>query len=112
MKLPKYQNAEVDKDKIIQENKDKAGIYMWKNTLNDKQYIGSAVDLSNRLSKYYSTSYMENELNRGNSHIYRALLKNGYSNFSLTILEYCEPEKCIEREDYYLCSLPHEYNIL
>ena len=21
-------------------------------------------------------------------------------------------EKCIEREDYYLCSLPHEYNIL
>ena len=24
----------------------------------------------------------------------------------------CEPEQCIEREDYYLCSLPHEYNIL
>ena len=21
-------------------------------------------------------------------------------------------EKCLEREDYYLCSLPHEYNIL
>ena len=29
-----------------------------------------------------------------------------------TILEYCNKEKCIEREDYYLCSLPHEYNIL
>jgi group I intron endonuclease len=85
---------------------------MWKNLINDKQYIGSAIDLSNRLSFYYSTTYMENALTRSNSHIYRALLKNGYSNFSLTILEYCSPEQCIEREDYYLCSLPHEYNIL
>jgi len=85
---------------------------MWKNLIYDKQYIGSAIDLSKRLEKYFSTAYMENELNRGHSHIYRALLKNGYSNFSLTILEYCELEQCIEREDYYLCSLPHEYNIL
>ena len=55
---------------------------------------------------------MEDALTRGNSHIYRALLKNGHANFSLTILEYCSPEQCIEKEDYYLCSLPHEYNIL
>ena len=61
--------------------------------MNGKQYIGSAVDLSNRLSNYYSTAYMEDALKRSNSHIYRALLKNGYSNFELTILEYCEPEK-------------------
>jgi len=54
---------------------------------------------------------MEDALKRGISHIYRALLKNGHSKFSLTILEYCEPEQCIQREDYYLCSLPHEYNI-
>ena len=68
--------------------------------------------MSKRLSSYYSTTYMEDALKRSNSHIYRALLKNGYSNFSLTILDYCSPEQCIEREDYYLCSLPHEYNIL
>ena len=70
---------------------------------------------------------MEDALKKSNSHIYRALLKNGYSNFSLTatvvgppwngggpqpILEYCSPEQCIEREDFYLCSLPHEYNLL
>jgi len=85
---------------------------MWKNNINNKRYIGSAIDLSNRLSDYYSTAYMENALNRSNSHIYRALLKNGYKNFSITILEYCSPEQCIEREDFYLSSLPHEYNIL
>jgi len=105
-----YSNAEADKDLILKENTNKSGIYMWKNIINDKQYIGSAIDLSKRLSFYYSTTYMEDALTRSNSHIYRALLKNGYENFSLTILEYCFPEKCIERED--LSSLPHEYNIL
>ena len=107
-----YSNAESDKALILKENQNKSGIYKWTNLINDKQYIGSAVDLSNRLSDYYSTTYMEDALKRSNSHIYRALLKNGYENFSLTIIEYCEPEQCIERENYYLCSLPHEYNIL
>jgi len=43
--------------------------------------------------------------------IYRALLKYDYPNFSLTILEYCEPEKCLEREAYYWKLLKPEYNI-
>ena len=30
----------------------------------------------------------------------------------LLLLSSCEPEKCIEREDYYLSYLKHEYNIL
>ena len=44
--------------------------------------------------------------------IYRSVLKNGYSNFSLNILEYCSPEKAIEREQYYLDFLKPGYNIL
>jgi len=40
-----------------------------------------------------------------------ALLKHDYCNFSLTILEYCEAEQCLEREDLYLSSLKPEYNI-
>jgi group I intron endonuclease len=55
---------------------------------------------------------MEDALTRGLSHIYRALLKNGHENFSLTIFEYCEPEQCLEREDFYLSTEKHEYNIL
>ena len=112
MKLPKYHNADICKDQILSENKNKSGIYMWKNLINDKCYIGSAVDLYIRLSFYYSTKAMENSLKNSNSHIYSALLKNGYENFSLTILEYCSPEKCIEREDFYLSTEKHEYNIL
>lgn len=42
----------------------------------------------------------------------KALLKYGYSNFQLDILEYCEGSNLIEREQYYLDLLKPEYNIL
>jgi len=50
-----YPNAEAEKATILlrfAENNNKSGIYMWKNIINlrsCKQYIGSAVDLPNRL---------------------------------------------------------------
>jgi group I intron endonuclease len=55
---------------------------------------------------------MKNYLKNYQSHIFNAILKYGRDNFSLTILEYCEPEKCVEREDFYLLSENPEYNIL
>jgi hypothetical protein len=54
---------------------------------------------------------MENYLKNSQSYIYRALLKNGHSKFSLTILEYCDKEKCLSRENYYLKAFNPEYNI-
>jgi len=106
-----YPNSDTCKEKILSDNQNKAGIYKWTNRINGKQYIGSSINLSERLSSYYSTTYMEDALKRGISHIYRALLKNGHSKFSLEILEYCSPDKCLEREDLYLSSLKPEYNI-
>jgi len=44
--------------------------------------------------------------------MYRSLLKNGYSNFRLEILEYCEVTLLLEREQYYLYRFNPEYNIL
>jgi group I intron endonuclease len=44
--------------------------------------------------------------------IYKALLKYGYSNFSLEILEYCKKSEVIRREQYYLELLKPEYNVL
>jgi group I intron endonuclease len=40
------------------------------------------------------------------------LVKYGYSNFRLEILEYCESEDVVAREQYYLDLLKPEYNIL
>ena len=42
----------------------------------------------------------------------RALLKHGYSNFTLEIIEYCEPSDVIDREQFYLDLLCPEYNVL
>ena len=44
--------------------------------------------------------------------IYKALIKHGYSNFSLEIIEYCEPSLAVSREQYYLDLLKPEYNVL
>jgi group I intron endonuclease len=45
-------------------------------------------------------------------YIYRSLLKHGYSNFGLEILEYCSSGKLIEKEKYYIKLLNPEYNII
>jgi hypothetical protein len=42
----------------------------------------------------------------------RALLKYGFSNFSLEILEFCEIEELLKREQYYLDNLKPQYNIV
>jgi group I intron endonuclease len=43
--------------------------------------------------------------------INKALLKYGYSNFSLHILEYCDKNSCIDREQFYMDLFQPEYNI-
>lgn len=44
--------------------------------------------------------------------ICKALKKYGHSNFSLEILEYCEPKDAIKKEQDYLDLLEPNYNIL
>ena len=55
-----------------------------------KCYVGSALDLSKRLKNYFNVCYLKIEIRVSKSLIYRALLKYGYNNFKLEILEYCE----------------------
>ena len=44
--------------------------------------------------------------------ICKALLKYGYSNFSITILEFCDKDDCLKKEQQYIDLLSPEYNIL
>jgi hypothetical protein len=113
-----YENADTDKMDIFQDNKGKTGVYMWYNKKSGKSYVGSSIDLSIRFSSYYSLPYL---IRRNSSYICNALFKDGYSQFSLTILEYIDirnipkdqiKELILEREQYYLNSLKPSYNIL
>ena len=70
--------------------------------------MGSGLDLSKRIGDYYK----KRELNRNPRPIHAALLKYGYENFKLEILEYCKADELVVREQYYLDLIKPEYNIL
>ncbi len=103
-----WDNSDTQKLEILLENRGKSGIYMWTNLENGKFYLGSAKNLETRLKAYYNVNHLARETNR---YINRALLKWGYSSFSLTILEYCSVNDLIKREQYYLDQLNPQYNI-
>lgn len=105
-----YLNADLEKATIIKQNKSKSGIYRWVNVINNKNYIGSSVNLGRRFKEYYNYSHISKV--KRNFPIHSALLKYGYSSFKLEILEYCESNTLIKREQYYLDNLKPEYNVL
>jgi len=103
-----YSNADTDKVQILAENRKKVCVYLWINNENGNKYVGSSVNLSVRMYTYYSLR----SLAKSNRPIDRALLKYGFSKFSLYILEYCTSENVLEREQYYLDLIKPEYNIV
>ena len=63
----------------------KRGVYLWTNNINGHQYIGSAMDLSARLSDYFTKSYIKAQSKRGSA-ISLAIAKYGYAEFTLQVL--------------------------
>ena len=109
--LKVYINAFSQKKEVIKDNLNKSGIYRWINIINGSSYVGSSVNLGKRFGQYFSPGFLKTKTSSQRSKIYNALLKNGTSNFRLEILEYCDKEFCIERENFYLVLLKPLYNI-
>jgi hypothetical protein len=99
-----------------------AGVYLWTNKLNGKCYVGSTNNVRRRLGEYLNPVRLVAELARGESIIYKAMLKHGYKSFTFTILELVvfteglipeEKAKVLEAcEQKHLDALKPEYNIL
>jgi group I intron endonuclease len=106
-----YLDSKINLNLILKDNKNKSGIYRWTNKNTNDIYIGSAVNLNRRFKEYFSKKFLYKEILKNNSIIYRALLKYGYSDFSLEVLEYCSKEFLLEKEQYYLDLLNPKYNI-
>jgi len=106
----RYNNIKIDKDIIFRENINKSSIYRLVNNINNKSYINYYTNLSNNFNVYYSLRELKEK--KGSIIIYRSLLKYGHSNFSLEILEYCEPNVLRLRAEYYINLLKPEYNML
>jgi len=104
-----YEYAYVMRKYFFKDNKGKSGIYMLTNKLTNDIYIGQSIDISKRFIKYFSLSYIKS---KDSFIISRVLIKYGYSNFSVTILEYCDKYDLTVREQYYIDKLNPQYNIL
>jgi len=104
-----YEDAYSKKKEILDENIGKSGIYMLTNKLIGDIYLGQSMDISKRFKNYFNVSYIKS---KKGFRISRALIKYGYSNFSLTILEYCNVSDLLVREQYYFDKLEPQYNIL
>jgi group I intron endonuclease len=63
-------------------------ICLFTNLINGKRYIGFSGNLARRFREYFNTNYL---LKNNSMYICNSLLKHDYPNFSLTILENCEP---------------------
>lgn len=85
-----------------------SGIYKIVNLVTAKIYVGSAITISSRWRTHKS------HLNRNvhdNSYLQNAWNKYSQFNFEFIVLENCEKDKLIEREQFYLDTLKPEYNI-
>jgi len=95
--------------KINIEDKRKTGIYRIRNLLTDDIYVGSASLSFHARYRCHLTTL--NKSKHRNKHLQRAWDKYGGNNFVFELLEYCSPEKCIEKEQFYLDALNPKYNI-
>lgn len=103
-----YEDAFTMKKAILKDNAGKVGIYMWTNKLTGDIYVGQSINLRKRFLNYFNLNYLSR---RNELIISRAIIKYGYSNFSVTILEYCDKCELDVREQHYFDTLNPQYNI-
>jgi group I intron endonuclease len=84
-----------------------SGIYIIKNVINGKFYLGSSINLSKRKRTHFR------DLKNNKHHciyLQRAYNKYGKENFEFIILFNCSKEYCLEFEEYFIKSLSPKYN--
>ena len=95
-------------NKIDFKLKEKCGIYEIFNMENGKRYVGSSIDIYNRIHEHVFN--LKNGKSH-NQHLQNSWNKYGESSFIYSVLEYCNPSSRFEREQYYIDCLKPEYNL-
>lgn len=75
------------------------GVYSIRNTVDGRQYIGSAATTFKRRKRRHLNSLRKG---RGNYRLRAAWDERGEAAFEFLVLEVCEPERCLEREQYWM----------
>lgn len=85
-----------------------SGIYKIINNLNNKIYIGSAVNFTSR--KNHHLSFLRRN-KHGNNYLQKSFNKYGELNFIFELIEQCNKENLLNREQYYIDNLNPQYNM-
>jgi group I intron endonuclease len=87
----------------------KSGIYAIINIVNNRWYIGSAVNVERRWYRHRSDLRTQVHINR---HLQRSWNKYGEQAFVFLFLEECEKNDLLKREQYYIDLVNPGFNIL
>lgn len=105
-----FYSLDNERDLIKNKTLNKSGVYLWHNKVTDKYYIGSSINLYQRISRYFQPGYL-NYVNHKNLPIIRALQKYKMKSFILVILEYT-PINLHKSEQYFIDLLKPAYNVM
>lgn len=106
-----YHNLKEKRSLLFKENKNKPGIYCIVNISNGHNYIGSSINLANRMRNYLKISFLNKKRNI-KMPIVNALLKYGSYNFLVLIIEYTDLDVIIIRETHLITKIQPYYNVL
>lgn len=93
---------------ILKNNINSPGIYQIESFKTGKKYIGSTVNISNRICGHH------NNLSKGahiNKYLQNHVNKYGINDLLFYVVEFCPKEKLLEREQYYIDTRRPEFNI-
>ena len=82
---------------------DQSGIYLIKNPISNKYYVGQAVNIQNRFCSNHYYDYKNENNSSYNAKLYQAVRKyGGWDVFEVSVLELCSKELLDEKEIYYI----------
>jgi len=108
-----YKNLISAKKLLGSKLRKQAGIYKLINLTNNQCYVGSSINLYNRLSQHCNLNANKRTLLRCRSRISSALLKYGPENFGLVILKFLDNRnELFPTEQKFIDLIQPEYNLL
>jgi len=84
------------------------GVYLIRNATDNKIYIGGSINVERRWAQHQRSLDAGQHVNRC---LQEAWIKDGANSFLLEIIEVTSIDSLAEREQYYLDTLSHDYNM-
>lgn len=86
----------------------KSGVYIIKNIINGKFYIGSSKNIGYRFTAHLN---LLNKQIHSNIHLQRSFNKHSIENFVINALIYCPENELLDWEQFFIDQLKPEFNI-